>query len=168
VTPEEIHSRLLEHFGDGIVTGLVQSDESDAKNPIVYDPAQTMVDAASIADVAAHCREDDALLFDSLMCLSAVDRDERLSVVYNLHSMTLKHVACLRVDVPRLEAVVASVERVWKTADWHEREAHDLMGIAFSGHRDIRPLILPEGWEGYPLRKDYVAQEVYRGMKVPY
>jgi len=42
------------------------------------------------------------------------------------------------------------------------------MGIAFAGHRDLRPLILPEGWEGYPLRKDYVAQEFYRGMKVPY
>lgn len=168
MTPEEIHARLLERCGDGVVTGLIQSDESDAKNPIIYDPAQTMIDAASITDVATYCRDDDALRFDSLMCLSAVDRDEHLSVVYNLHSMTHKHVVCLRVDVPRSAAVVPSVERVWKTADWHEREAHDLMGIAFAGHRDLRPLILPEGWEGYPLRKDYVAQEFYRGMKVPY
>ena len=168
MTLEEIHARLLERFGDGVVTGLIQSDESDEKNPIIYDPAQSMIDASSIADVATYCRDDDALQLDSLMCLSALDRDACLSVVYHLHSMTHKHIACLRVDVPRSEAVVPSVERVWKTADWHEREAHDLMGIAFAGHRDLRPLMLPEEWEGYPLRKDYVAQEVYRGMKVPY
>ncbi len=168
MTPEEIHARLREQFGEEVVTGWLESDESDPKTPVIYDPPQSFVDARHIAEVARFCLDDDALKFDSLMCLSALDRDSHLSVVYHLHSMTLKHVAVLRVDVPRSEAVVPSVERVWKTADWHEREAHDLMGIAFSGHRDLRPLILPEGWEGYPLRKDYVAQEYYRGMKVPY
>lgn len=168
MTAEEIHARLREQCGDEVVTDFIESDESDPKNPVIYDPAQSMIDAARIADVAAFCRDDPALKLDSLMCLSAVDRDSLLSVVYHLHSMTHRHFAVLRVDIPRSEAVVHSVERVWRTADWHEREAHDLMGIAFAGHRDLRPLILPEGWEGYPLRKDYKAQEYYRGMKVPY
>ena len=168
VTPEEIHDHLLDRFGGDVVTGLVQSDESDPKSPVIYDPAQSMIGASAIADVAMFCRDDDALRLDALMCLSALDRGAHLSVVYNLHSMAHGHVAALRVDVPRTAAVVPSVERVWTTASWHEREAHDLMGIAFSGHSDLRPLILPEGWEGYPLRKDYEAQEYYRGMKVPF
>jgi NADH-quinone oxidoreductase subunit C len=168
LTAEEIHGRLRERFGDDVVTGLVLTDESDPKSPVIYDPPQSMVDAPAIAEVAMFCRDEDALRLDSLMCLSALDRGSNLSVVYNLHSMTHRHVAALRVDVPRAAAVVPSVERAWKTANWHEREAHDLMGIAFSGHSDLRPLILPEGWEGYPLRKDYEVQEYYRGMKVPY
>ena len=155
MTPEEIHDHLLDRFGGDVVTGLVQSDESDPKSPVIYDPAQSMIGASAIADVAMFCRDDDALRLDALMCLSALDRGAHLSVVYNLHSMAHGHVAALRVDVPRTAAVVPSVERVWTTASWHEREAHDLFGVRFEGHPGLTPLLLYDGFEGHPGLKSY-------------
>ncbi|HET9487574.1 MAG TPA: NADH-quinone oxidoreductase subunit C, partial [Chryseosolibacter sp.] len=74
----------------------------------------------------------------------------------------------LKVTVSRDHAEVDSVEDVWKTANWHEREAYDLFGIKFRGHPDLRRILLPADWEGHPLRKDYKQQEYYRGVKLDY
>jgi NADH:ubiquinone oxidoreductase subunit C len=63
---------------------------------------------------------------------------------------------------------VQTVSHIWGTADWHEREAYDMMGIVFDGHPDLRRILCPDDWEGWPLRKDYKVQEFYRGLKVPY
>jgi NADH-quinone oxidoreductase subunit C len=59
-----------------------------------------------------------------------------------------------------------SVSNIWRTAEWHEREAYDLLGIYFEGHPDLRRILLPDDWEGYPLRKDYLAAEEYKGIKI--
>jgi NADH-quinone oxidoreductase subunit C len=100
--------------------------------------------------------------------LSGVDLKGRLAVVYQLFSMVKKHKITLKVEVPTDAPNVQSVESIWKTANWHEREAYDLYGITFIGHPDLRRILLPYDWEGHPLRKDYQVPEYYNGMKVPY
>lgn len=128
-----------------------------------------IVPPAAIRDIALQVRDDEALQLDSLMCLSGVDyADGNLGVVYHLHSLPLTHKLTLKVIVPADAPHVQSVEKVWRTADWHEREAYDLIGVIFDGHRDLRRILNPYDWEGYPLRKDYEVPEFYNGMKVPY
>ena len=109
------------------------------------------------------------LQFDYLMCLSGIDNGKNiLGVVYHLSSMQHRHKITVKVEVPADKPDVPSVSSIWPTANWHEREAYDLIGIKFIGHPDLRRMLLPEDWEGHPLRKDYKVPEFYQGMKVPY
>jgi NADH-quinone oxidoreductase subunit C len=82
--------------------------------------------------------------------------------------MTHRHKVVLKTLVPKEDPHLPTVEHIWKTAQWHEREAYDLYGIIFENHSDLRRILLPDDWEGYPLRKDYQEPEFYRGMRVPY
>ncbi|MBI5214569.1 MAG: NADH-quinone oxidoreductase subunit C [Ignavibacteriae bacterium] len=159
MTPQEIIEKLKSTFGE-IIT--------DAKAEGVVEPF-VKVKAESMKDVALFLRDDTDLQLDFLMCLSGIDLGKgNLGVVYNLASMNKKHKMTIKVEVPRDKAEVPSVESVWKTANWHEREAYDLVGITFTGHPDLRRILLPTDWEGHPLRKDYKVPEYYQGMKVPY
>lgn len=159
MTPQEIHDRLKEKFGDAIL---------EFKPDAVVDPfIQVAPDRTK--EIGLYLRDDPALEFDYLMCLSSVDyKDGTLGVVYHLNSFKHSHKITLKVRVPTEKPEVQSVEAVWKTANWHEREAYDMMGIRFMAHPDLRRILCPEDWEGYPLRKDYKVQEFYHGMKVPY
>jgi NADH-quinone oxidoreductase subunit C len=158
MTPQEITDNIKTKFPDAIV---------EAKLDKVIDPFLKIAPAA-VLDVSRYLHDEGGLGFDVLMCLSGVDNGKgMLGVVYHLFSMTHKHKIVLKVEVPATNAVVPSVESVWRTADWHEREAYDLIGITFSGHPDLRRMLLPDDWEGHPLRKDYKVPEFYRGMKVP-
>jgi len=128
-----------------------------------------IVPVEAIRTIAMQLRDDESLLFDVLMCLSGVDySDGTLGVVYHLDSMKHRHKLTVKVIVPIDDAVLPTVSRVWRTADWHEREAFDLVGMRFDGHPDLRRILLPDDWEGHPLRKDYEVPEFYNGMKVPY
>jgi NADH-quinone oxidoreductase subunit C len=102
------------------------------------------------------------------MCLSGLDSGENLTVVYHLHSTKLAHKFIYKVIVPKADPKVPTVERVWRSADWHEREAWDLIGVEFVGHHNMIRILCPYDWEGHPLRKDYQTPEYYHGMKVPY
>ncbi len=129
-------------------------------------PARIKVPAAMIKDVAKVLRDDDQLLFNTIMCLSGLHypKEEEMGVAYHLHSTQLGHSLALNVRVSEQKPEVPSVESIWKTADWHEREAYDMFGIVFTGHPDLRRILCPYDWEGHPLRKDYVQQEFYRGV----
>jgi len=121
------------------------------------------------AELALFLKEHDNLKFDSLMCVTGVDEgveEQNLGIVYNLHSMTCGHKLEVRIFVPKTKPVVPSVEQIWRIADWFEREIYDMFGITFEGHRDLRRILLPEDWEGYPLRKDYIFPESWHGIKV--
>lgn len=159
MTSEQIHQKLEAKFGEGVL-------EFNAE---VLDPF-IQIKPEKIFDIAVFLRDEPELDFKALMCLSGMDygADTNLGVVYNLHSIQHKHKITLRVDLPRENPKMPSVETVWRTADWHEREAFDLYGIHFKGHHDLRRILCPDDWEGYPMRKDYVVQEYYHGIRVPY
>ncbi len=158
---EEIYDVLVDKFGESIL-GI---DSELAGDPSIQ------IAPTAISDVCQFLADTDTLAFDSLMCLSGVDlgvKEEVLSVVYHLHSMKNHHNVVLKTSVPKTDAHIPTVSHIWKTADWHERETYDLYGILFEGHTDLRRILLPDDWEGYPLRKDYQEPDFYRGMRVPY
>jgi len=101
------------------------------------------------------------LQFDFLSDISAVDRfpiEPRFEMNYHLLSIPLRQTLRLRVWLPGKEPVVSTVIPVWPTANWHEREIFDLFGIRFEGHPDLHRILMPDDWEGYPLRKDYPVE----------
>lgn len=109
-------------------------------------------------DVPAVCRivrNDPRLDFDYLRSLSVVDYVERLEVVYHLFSLGKRHKLVVKTSVPADAPRVPSVVPVWRGADWFEREGHDLFGVVFEGHPNLAPLLLYEGFEGFPGRKSF-------------
>jgi len=158
LTAEDILRKLQERFAEALIESKL-----DALQPwIKLAPDR-------IDDAALFLRDDPETRMDYLMCLSGVDyNDGTLGVVYHLSSMEHKHKIVLKVSCTRDHPHVRTVSGVWGTANWHEREAFDLFGIIFDGHPDLRRILLPDDWEGHPLRKDYKVPEFYNGMKVPY
>lgn len=146
-----------------------------AEDPGNLQPSLT-VRTDRIKEVCLTLRDHPGTYFDYLSCLSGVDyglEENKLGVVYHLASMPYKTQLTLKVivDVDRSSdklPAVPSVSEVWRTADWHEREAYDLLGIHFEGHPDLRRILCVEDWEGHPLRKDYKTASSYKGIKIDY
>jgi NADH-quinone oxidoreductase subunit C len=155
----EIFNLLKSVFNEGIIE--LKTDVPVA--PFIIIPAD------KINAVSLFLRDEDTLQFDSLSCLSGVDYDkDNLASVYHLYSFVHNHKITIKVIVPKDNPIVQSVYDVWATAEWHEREAFDMMGLKYENHPDPRRILCPDDWEGHPLRKDYKVQEFYKGMKVPY
>lgn len=114
------------------------------------------------AEVLAAAHELKRLGFDRLGMVTAVDRGEWLVLVYRLQSRSLSAAVFMKTKVPRDNPVVDSVYDVWPAADWQEREVFDLFGIVFEGHPDLRRIMLPDDFEGHPLRKDYYDERLIR------
>ena len=150
-----IHARLREQFGDAI--GVLEGAGTNAF---------AVVDPARIAEVGAFCRDDEALRFDCLSNLSGVDypKQGHIQIVYHLLSYPLRHVFVLKVNATRDDPVVVTVSNVWSAGDWQEREVFDLLGVSFTGHPDLRRILMPEDWPGHPLRKDFVEPQEYHGI----
>jgi NADH-quinone oxidoreductase subunit C len=160
------------------ITALVSSHfpelaiDADTKNvqPTLIIPVE------SVAAVCGFLHTHENLYFDYLACITAIDNGPgpaTMEVIYNLTSIPYGVDLALKTIFPRSSPgaplpIVPSVSHIWRTADWHEREAFDLMGIHFEGHPDLRRILLPEDWEGHPLRKDYDVQERYHGIYVRY
>ena len=138
-----------------------------------------------LVEVCTHLKNEPSLAFDYLNCISGVDylhTDEtkaakvdwqpHVEVVYHLFSMKHKHSLVLKVILPRWKddqpgqlPKLPSVAHVWSTADWHEREVYDLMGVFFTDHPNLRRILCPEDWVGHPLRKDYEMPLEYHGIR---
>lgn len=97
--------------------------------------------------------------FDYLADIAAVDWQDRIEVIYRLTALASNEKVVIRVDLDRSHPEIDSVTGIWKGAEFPEREAFDLMGVVFRGHPDLRRILLPEDWEGHPLRKDYVIPD---------
>ncbi len=159
MTSKEIIEKLQAACGDAVV---------EAKPDAVPEPFVKIAPAA-IERVALVLRDTPDFAMDHLMCLSGMDHGKGiLGVVYHCGSTVHRHRVTLKVEVPADQASVPTLSAVWPTANWHEREAYDLIGVRFEGHPDPRRILLPEDWPGHPLRKDFKVPEYYHGMKVPY
>jgi NADH-quinone oxidoreductase subunit C len=111
--------------------------------------------------IAEFLKSDDGLRFTFLSDITAVDRfpiEPRFELNYHLLSIERRERLRLKVRAHGKDAVVPSVTSVWPTANWHEREAFDLFGVRFEGHPDLRRILMPDDWEGHPLRKDYPVE----------
>ncbi len=111
-----------------------------------------------LLEVAQFLKEEAEYDFNFLSDLCGVDymgKDPRFEVVYHLYSLTHTHRLRVKVSLSDNDPTIPSVASLWKTADWHERECYDLLGITFSGHPDLTRILTPEGFKEYPLRKDF-------------
>jgi NADH:ubiquinone oxidoreductase subunit C len=117
---------------------------------------EVTIPPSKLYSIARQLREREEAQFDFLFCLSGVDYGHDLGVVYHLRSTIYDHVVVLKTRTSEREhPQLDSVADIWKTADFHEREVFDLLGIRFANHPDLRRLFLDSSW-GFPLRKDYV------------
>jgi NADH-quinone oxidoreductase subunit C len=160
MTFDEILEKTKERFPNAV-------EEARPEEPGPY----LFLKAEAWAEAAEWLRNEPALSFDFLMLVSGVDPGPdtgELHAVYHLFSFKHRHYVTVKVRTPRESAKVASVTHLWSGAEWLERETYDLTGIRFENHPDLTRILLPEDWEGWPLRKDYQVQEFYHDIPVPY
>lgn len=112
----------------------------------------------SILETAQYLKND-PLAFDNLHCITAIDRKERIELVYTLYSIREHRGITLKIYLTLEDLNVPSLAAVWKSANWLEREVYDLFGVIFLNHPDLRRILNPYDWKGYPLRKDYTHPE---------
>ena len=111
-----------------------------------------------LVEVARWLKEEGSLAFNYLVSITAVDYWEYFEVAYLLHSIPYGHSVELKVNVDRERPVVPSLTSIWRGADVQEREVYDLMGVEFSGHPELKRILLWDSFEGHPLRKDFDKQ----------
>ena len=134
-------------------------------------PFFEVIDTSQWTEIALFMRDHPKLKFNYMACLTGVDypAEEKLGIICNFESLALfNHKLAVKVKCARDGGSIPSVACVWHTANWHEREAYDMFGMTFTGHPELRRILCPDDWEGYPLRKDYKVQDQYHGIKVPY
>jgi len=148
-TPEEIEKAVREKFGDAVVEASYFRGDLALR-----------IEREAVREVCLFLRDAPALRFDYLSSVTAVDflsfgRDPRFDVVYHLLSLEFYHRVMLKAAVPEDHPHIASVVEIWPGANWHERETYDMFGIVFDGHPNLTRILMPDDWEGHPLRKDF-------------
>jgi NADH-quinone oxidoreductase subunit C len=114
-----------------------------------------VIDPAGWEGTARKLRSAEGLKFDYLFCVTAIDWKTHITMVYHLTSTVYRHTVVVKATLDRANPVIGTVSDIWRTAEFHEREAFDLFGVEFKGHPDLRRLFLTDDWKGWPLRKDY-------------
>lgn len=164
MAPEEICKVLQSKFNDALEGTVLEGCHPYA-----------LVKADAWPEMALFLRDEPSLRFNLLRCITTLDllADDKLACLYDLMRIpldggdklvTATHEFALRIVVDRNNPIIPSVAHVWPAADWHEREAYDMMGIQFTNHPDLRRILCPDDWVGYPLRKDYDFPLEYHGI----
>lgn len=159
MTTEEIYNLLNESLECVLTLNTTQPQQ------------EIQVEAKDIKEVCQFLNENKELYFDTLSCLTGIDNGPKansMEVIYHLYSIPFGHKITLKVILDRGEPSLSSVASIWRAADWHEREAYDLVGMTFENHPDLRRILSPDDWVGHPLQKDYEPEERYHGIKVKY
>jgi len=147
-------------------SGSIADSFRKALPDVEFQASQTAMDVAlavrreDLLRVMQTAKEHERLAFDFLRCLSGVDHMDGLEVVYQLYAYRLGHSVAIKVRFPYEDPHVPTVSHLWQTANWHEREAHEMFGIVFDGHPDLRPLLTEEGLGYYALRKSHPLAEI--------
>jgi len=150
---------------------IVQSLDSLAKEDPNSNPITIQVRPDFLIKIIEILFNNPSTYFDQLSCVTGIDngvQSNTMEVIYHLYSIPFNQSLALKVILPREKPEIESVSSIWKSADWLEREVFDMYGIVFKNHPDLRRILMPADWEGYPLRKDYQHQELYRDIKVKY
>ncbi|NWF53136.1 MAG: NADH-quinone oxidoreductase subunit C [Nitrospirae bacterium] len=146
--PTEIAEKIKGRFPEEVVEVIEFRDQ-----------VSVIVKRGRVLEICRYLHDDPDLSFDHLQDLCGADyhgkKEPRFEVVYNLYSIKYRHKIRIRTQVPESDPSIQSVTSIWTGANWHERECYDMFGIVFKGHPDLRRILLPEDWEGHPLRKDY-------------
>ncbi|MFT7461734.1 MAG: NADH-quinone oxidoreductase subunit C [Pseudohongiellaceae bacterium] len=144
------------------IAGVGELDES-SKDPTI------VVEASALVETMTWLRDDAGCAMEMLHLVTAIEWPDRMDMVYHVSSLEKHHAITVRVSLDRPEGAdftpeVPSVASVYGSADWHEREQWDLLGVRFTNHPDHRRILLPEEWIGHPLRKDYVYPSEHGGI----
>jgi len=143
--PPEVESRLRAHFGDDVLSFEDQ-----------FGHAVAAIAPSRYREVVTFLRDEPDLACDYCDFVTAVDRGEDgIEIVTHLHSTSLDHDIRLKLLLTAEDPHADTISDLYATANWHERETYDLMGIIFNGHPDLRRILLSEDWVGHPLRKEY-------------
>jgi NADH-quinone oxidoreductase subunit C len=149
---------LPDNLREHAAAAAVESFDSEAVQGGKFDRGELTLEVApaKIVSVCGFLKYDQK--FVRLSSVTAVDRypaEPRFEVVYHLHSIERNERLRLKARITGAEPQIESVTSVWRGADWYEREVFDLFGIRFTGHPDLRRIMMPDDWQGHPLRKDY-------------
>jgi NADH-quinone oxidoreductase subunit C len=170
-SPEQNLKQTQEELNPSKVSKLRSSEKSllrllENENPVPnsvisqsLDEIVLSVPTEEIQEAALKLRQSEGFAFDYLRCLSVVDYEEYFEIVYHIWSRLYRHKLTLKTTADYNDPIRKSVTPIWKSADWFEREGHELFGIDFKGHGNLKPLLLWEGFEGYPGRKSYPFHE---------
>lgn len=162
---------LMKDFNSGTMTNeaLQNTIESWFPDPEFAQPLfseegsqylNVTIDPENLYELMELLKQHPETQFDYLFCLTGVDYGKELGVVYHLESTVHRHILVVKVQTEdRENPVLDSVQDIWATANFHEREVYDFFGIKFRNHPNMKRLFLTEDWEGFPLRKDYVDEK---------
>ncbi len=146
MTNEQLKEKIL-----SVVSNAEFEDKADLLTAVLAP--------AELKKLAQYLRTQADTDFDFLYCISGVDYPTHIFVVYHLESIKHRHQVVVKAKITdRQNPVVDTVCDIWQTAEFHEREVFDFFGVKFTGHPDLRRLFMPEDWNGFPLRKDYVDE----------